>query len=93
MITAGIPQPTLYCVRSGQHIKIGHTTDLERRMGELQCGSALFLELLLAIPGEVEDERAVHAKFKHLRVRGEWFIVADDLLAWIEAARETGSVR
>lgn len=93
MITAGIPQPTLYCVRSGAHIKIGHTTDLARRLSELQVGSAHTLEVLLAIPGSAEDERCVHAQFDHCRVRGEWFSPSPDLIAWLEAARETGCVR
>lgn len=83
----------LYAVRGGPYVKIGYTNDLERRMGELQVGCPYELEVLLAIPGSAEDEKIAHRKFQTLRTRGEWFYAAKPLLDWIEAARQTRSVR
>lgn len=83
----------LYVVRAGSHCKIGITRDLPRRVTELQVGSAHELEVLLAIPGGAEDERWVHERFALYRVRGEWFFAAKPLLEWVEAARQTRSIR
>lgn len=83
----------LYVVRGVEFVKIGFTNDLARRVSELQVGSPHELEVLLAIPGSLEDEAWVHEKFRAWRVRGEWFAFTGALVDWVEAARHTRSVR
>lgn len=69
---------TIYFVRLGDLVKIGFTTNMARRMTVIPHE-----EILGAKSGTMEDERRCHAAFKHLRVKGEWFRAAPDLLAFI----------
>lgn len=66
----------VYFVKSTNNlIKIGSTTNVERRLKQLQTGSPGELELLGYI--ETEDsyalESKLHEEYKTLRVSGEWF--------------------
>lgn len=79
------PKPKLrglglvYFVKLGDRIKIGYTKDLEGRLSVVPHE-----ELLAVVRGTMADEARCHAAFKHLRTRGEWFIAAPDLLAFID---------
>jgi hypothetical protein len=79
----------LYVVQAGAAgpVKIGTTTNLPRRVAELQVGNAAALTVLLKIPGDGGDEVRLHRRFARLRERGEWFRPDPEILAWIEAAR------
>lgn len=77
----------VYFMRSGALIKIGWTVNLSTRAIQLQVGSSEPLELMLALPGERQDEKALHQQFQHLRVRGEWFRGDQELLSFIDAKR------
>lgn len=46
---------------------------LKHRLQNLQVGSSSKLFVLLAIPGDRDDEREYHREFEGFRVRGEWF--------------------
>lgn len=83
----------VYVLRAGDRVKIGHTLDLARRVSELQVGCPDQLEVLLAIPGDPSDESYLHERFAAQWVRGEWYRLDETISAWIEAARETRSVR
>lgn len=74
----------VYAVRSGDFIKIGTTTDMPNRMLGLQCGNPIALSIVATWPGDVRNEADAHRRFAHLRVRGEWFSLTADLLAFIE---------
>lgn len=65
----------VYFVQSGEGgpIKIGWSQDVERRILQLQTANAHRLHLIGRVPGRMEDEAAMHAKFAHLRMEGEWF--------------------
>jgi hypothetical protein len=52
-------------------IKIGHSTDPEQRLKILQVGHPGQLRILLTMNGGEAMEKALHARFAHLRVRGE----------------------
>lgn len=56
-------------------IKIGWTSDVERRMKELrkEGGSVV---LLAVLPGDKPDELRLHEQFAAHRLDGEWFAVA-----------------
>jgi hypothetical protein len=46
------------------------------------------LKVLGVIPGGKRQERAIHAKFAHLRSRGEWFQLTDEVLDFLEVEAE-----
>ncbi|MET9568494.1 GIY-YIG nuclease family protein [Streptomyces virginiae] len=54
-------------------VKIGWTTDPNRRIADLQSGSPLALRVLGTFEGNAELEAALQAHFADQRVRGEWF--------------------
>ena len=71
---------TLYFIQSvdGGPIKIGRARDVKRRMAQLQIGSPVWLELLLAVHGVAKQaETDLHQRLAHCRVHGEWFIDCD----------------
>ncbi|HEY1956720.1 MAG TPA: GIY-YIG nuclease family protein [Polyangiaceae bacterium] len=65
-------------------IKIGHGRCPDRRLRGCQSGNPRELRLLGYRPGYRRDERTLHLRFKRLRIRGEWFQPADELLAFIK---------
>jgi hypothetical protein len=62
-------------------IKIGYTTDVPRRVSELQRASPLSLTLLNYRPGTRADEAHFHSVFSRQRLHGEWFSPSPTLLA------------
>lgn len=77
-MTAGV-----YFVRCEQFVKIGCSANIESRWRELQVGNPFELTLLAYVPTSTDRleavERTCHQRFKHLRVRGEWFRWTDEL--------------
>ena len=77
----GINMVFVYFIRCGQRrgaIKIGHASNVERRLLELQVGNPEKLHVLATIPIESKKqahniERWMHYRFKRLHIRGEWF--------------------
>ena len=61
------------------HIKIGFTHDVQKRMSQLQTASSAEYVLLSAMQGSTRKEAALHEFFAHARVRGEWFEATDEL--------------
>lgn len=76
----------VYFVRapSSEAIKIGYSTDPLARFANLQTGSPELLLFYGSIPGTRADERALHEKFFHLRINGEWFHACDELFNHID---------
>jgi hypothetical protein len=71
-------------------IKIGWTRGLRGRLKELRIANPYRLTVLGALKGRATQEAQIQARFKHLRVAGEWFTPAPELLAFIrEHARKT----
>ena len=57
-----------------KQLKIGFTTDIERRFAQLVGENACELKLLSTIPNaSKDDEAAAHALFKSQRLHHEWF--------------------
>lgn len=69
-------------------IKIGFTTDLKRRIRNLECASGRKVTLLHAMPGTYDDERSLHRRFKAARLDGEWFEAVPELLLCIDHLRK-----
>lgn len=75
-------RPMVYFVQIGKHIKIGFTTNIERRIKEFLT-SSLDAELLLVIPGSRDLERLLHLKLSDCRVQRELFRRDHRILSFI----------
>jgi T5orf172 domain len=66
--------------RSGL-VKIGRTTDVEKRIQQLNVsvgeGRLVPIRLLAGFNG---DEKRIHKELSRLRVQGEWFAFAEEML-------------
>lgn len=71
------------CELSSRLVKIGYARDADERLKSLQCGNPNDLILLGTIPGGPKKEGELHRRFRRLRVRGEWFRPAKELLDFI----------
>lgn len=79
----GERRATLYFARVADAVKIGHARDVKARMRLLRVDNAGEVELLGTVAGTLEGERAIHERFAHLRIRGEWFEATDELLHFV----------
>lgn len=63
------------------NVKIGYSTlkNLYKRLNTLQIGTPYELKLLGAIWGDIETEKKLHNQFKHLHIRGEWFVFTKEI--------------
>lgn len=59
-------------------IKIGVTTDVPRRLRELQTGSSVPLKVIAVRPGDWHLEKSLHRQFAQWRTTGEWFALPVD---------------
>lgn len=67
-------------------VKIGRSTNLERRLADLQRMSPVPLKVLCTYDGGSELEAALHRYFKDRRTHGEWFDLDSDPVASTKAA-------
>jgi hypothetical protein len=63
----------------GGPIKIGHTTRLSIRLKQIAKEFGKRFWVLGVIDGARDAEKALHERFAHLRIGGEWFKPASDL--------------
>lgn len=71
---------------SGGPIKIGRAAEPRQRLAALQTSHHEELRLLATEPLNRTGEADLHRRFRHLRLRGEWFKAAPELLEYIGAA-------
>lgn len=62
-------------------VKIGFSTNADRRLDDLQSGSPDTLRMLGMAPGSRLAERRLHEVFQDHRVHGEWFKPSSELLS------------
>lgn len=79
--------PVTYFVRAGDAIKIGSANDFKSRLRALQTAREAPLEVLAVVPSSAADEFQTHQRFAHLRLKGEWFKAAPELLSFIEGLK------
>lgn len=63
----------VYFIQRGKEVKIGTTTNLQKRLSTLQVCSAEKLKVVATFEGGKELETSLHEKFKEDRINGEWF--------------------
>ena len=76
----------IYFIQSGKSgpIKIGYTSkNPKERLRSLQTASPKKLSLLGTIDGGIEDEKALHIKFKSSKATNEWFNPTDEVLSYL----------
>ena len=75
----------VYFVQVGRigPIKIGTTMTPESRFSGMQTDNPFELNLLHTAPGDDVEEGILHGYFAKIRLRGEWFRPAPELLAFI----------
>jgi hypothetical protein len=74
----------IYFIGSRARVKIGYTGGtVGKRFAQIQTGSPEKLLPFLVLWGSRHDERELHRDFAHLRDRGEWFHLRDDLRQYI----------
>lgn len=83
-------KPHVYFIQQGDSgaIKIGCSKNPAQRLQSLQTGHSEPLRLLTCAVGSQAQERALHDRFAHLRVSGEWFRPAEELLAYIRLVND-----
>ncbi|MDQ6892190.1 MAG: GIY-YIG nuclease family protein [Acidobacteriota bacterium] len=79
----------IYFIGSGPSgpVKIGYTREhgAKARLAAIQTGYPMQLEVLATIPGNREEERAMHERFRRSRLCGEWFLRTPSLEAMIRS--------
>lgn len=75
----------IYFIQRDGHVKIGRTTNVEKRLRALQTANSSPLRLLATVLESTVGERTIHQRFLHLRLSGEWFQLEPDLLAFIQS--------
>lgn len=70
-----------------KNIKIGYTSDVQKRINTLQTGNSEPLVFLGYIQGTQREEHELHRRFFKTRLRkdGEWFAPSPDLLEYINS--------
>ncbi|GEL75182.1 GIY-YIG nuclease family protein [Myxococcus virescens] len=83
---APAPQPRVYFIQAGEMgpIKIGSSRNPATRLLELQTGNPEPLFLCATSPGGVEAEQQLHEDFASLRMTGEWFRPAPELIDYVQ---------
>lgn len=79
-----VSKMVVYFVRAGELIKIGYTSNLEKRIASLSNMSPIPIELIGSLLGDKHVEKEVHNRFAHLRHHGEWFRADKKLLQYIK---------
>lgn len=84
----------IYFVKNGNdnEIKIGYADNVKQRMCSLQTSNSNDLKLIGVMEGEKVVEQNIHERFAHLRVRGEWFTLSDELRDFVNANCYTENV-
>lgn len=77
----------VYFIRSEDTdlIKIGYTSELGKRVRAHLGSTPGRVTFLKAIYGDRKLERSLHAKFKHLKFKNEWFRADKELLDYIDS--------
>lgn len=73
----------VYLITDGKHVKIGVAKNVVRRLIQLQTGSPKKLRIMHSFAAGFECEDTLHKLFSHLRIRGEWFKLTNEIRNYI----------
>lgn len=73
----------IYFFQCQEYVKIGTTTDLIRRRENIQICNPYEITCLGVMKGSYKEEREVHDMFKKYHLRGEWYILNQDITNYI----------
>lgn len=85
----------IYIIKTGSFVKIGYTTNVARRLGQLQSANPEPLELIDSIPGTLAVERSIHEKLSPYRSEGgnEWYKLTPEVTEFVNNFRGLGLLR
>lgn len=69
----------IYFIETQGRVKIGYSSDPQRRFNNLTVGCPTRCVLSAVIEGSMSDEKNVHELFKANRIRGEWFELTPEI--------------
>lgn len=94
------PRSWVYFAEVGPYIKVGYSTNPERRVERLFSSATTppqgtprdkaSRRLLRAIPGDLSDEHAFHVSLANFRVEREWFLNEYVVRRFIDAVKPGG---
>lgn len=85
-------QGFVYFVTDGDAVKIGFAINPFKRLQELQVSHHRVLRMIGTISAPDYQERMLHNRFRHLRIRGEWFRLEDDILDFVRDCGDDGLI-
>lgn len=68
------------CINDDGFIKIGFAVSPNDRLINMAVGAPYEMEIIRIAPGTIDDEKALHNRFRHAHQRGEWFRPTPDLM-------------
>lgn len=69
-----LKEPCVYVIGNEDYIKVGYSTNAEKRLAALQVGFPYKIELIKKFMGLTQrDERIFHKRLKEWNTSGEWF--------------------
>jgi hypothetical protein len=74
----------IYFIQSGDTVKIGNATNPAKRIRQLKTGNPNSISMLGVMEGTHEDEFRIHGLFVEYRIDGEWFVLSDAIISFIE---------
>jgi T5orf172 domain len=77
---------------TGEYVKIGWSTQIQRRLATLQSYVPTPLKVYALIPGTRAVEGGLHERFHEHRAMGEWFRLDGLLLDWLKRNRAIGQL-
>jgi hypothetical protein len=72
----------LYFIKVGDKVKVGTSSDVNKRMKQIQTGNPDKVEKLAEFEGFAEKESGIHKELSDIHVRGEWFKFGDKI-KWV----------
>lgn len=73
-------QPFVYLVKVGNECKIGFSTNIDKRIRQMETTAHLPVEILAVAPGGRLLEKTLHKELREFRIKGEWFLKSNTLI-------------
>lgn len=71
-------------LKVGSEVKIGVAYEPHKRLSTLQTGYPKSLRVLATVEGGETEEEKLHRRYRHARLRGEWFTITPGMKKLIE---------